>query len=143
VASHFVVALAGSALILALAGLGIGGAYAVTGGGARQVRRLLLAALVYVPAVWLLAALAVALFGLVPRWTAGAWVALSGCFTIAMFGALLNLPTWALDLSPFQHTPGLPADTVRVLPLAMITAIAAGLTAVGLSAFRSRDVVTA
>jgi ABC-2 type transport system permease protein len=143
VASHFLVALAGSVLILALAGAGVGVAYAVTGGGARQVPRLLLAALLYVPAVWLLAALAVALFGLVPRWTAGAWVALSLCFTIAMFGALLDLPAWALDVSPFQHTPGLPADTLRVLPLAVITATAAALTAVGVSAFRSRDIVTA
>jgi ABC-2 type transport system permease protein len=143
VASHFVVALAGSALILGLAGAGVGAAYAVTGGGVRQIPRLFLAALVYVPAVWLLAALAVALFGVVPRWTAGAWVALSLCFTIAMFGALLDLPAWALDLSPFQHIPGLPAESVRVFPLAAVTAIAAGLTAVGLFAFRSRDVVTA
>ena len=76
----------------------------------------MLAALVYVPAVWLLVAVAVALFGLVPRSTAGGWVVLSGCFTIAMFGALLDLPTWVLDLSPFEHTPGSPADAVRVLP---------------------------
>lgn len=143
VASHVVVALTGSALILALAGAGVGTAYAVTGGGARQVPRLLLAALVYVPAVWLLAGLAVALFGLVPRWTAGAWVALGLCFTAAMFGALLELPAWALDLSPFQHIPGLPADSFRVLPIVVITAIATALTGVGLWAFRSRDVATA
>ena len=143
VASHLIVALIGSALILALAGAGVGLAYAVTGGGAGQVPRLGLAGLVYVPAVWLLAALSVALFGLVPRWTAGAWVALSACFTIAMFGVLLDLPAWVRDLSPFQHTPGVPAEGVRLLPLAVLTAVAIALAAVGVGAFRRRDVVTA
>lgn len=140
--SHLVAALAGSALTLAVGGLGLGLAYAAVGGGAEQVPRLLGAALAYVPAVWLLAGLAVALFGLVPRWTTGAWLALVGCLVIGMFGALLELPNWVTDLSPFEQTPAMPADPLRALPLAVLSVVAAGLTAVGLSAFRSRDIVT-
>lgn len=142
VGSHLVVALGGSALTLVLGGLGLGLAYTAVGGGLHQIPRLVGAALAYVPAVWLLTGLAVALFGLVPRWTSAGWVALTGCLVIAMFGALLDLPTWVLDLSPFQHTPAAPADALRVLPLAVLAALGAGLTAVGLSAFRARDLAT-
>ena len=114
-------------------------AYAMTGGGAHQVPRLVGAALAYVPAVWLLTALAVALFGLLPRWTAGGWVALTGCLVIGMFGALLDLPGWVLDLSPFQQTPAVPAAPLRVVPLALLTLIGIGLGATGFAAFRARD----
>jgi ABC-2 type transport system permease protein len=140
--SHLLVALAGSALILALGGLGIGVSYTAVGGGLVQIPRLVGAALTYLPAVWLLTALAVALFGLVPRWTAAGWVALIGCLVIAMFGALLDLPGWLLDLSPFQQTPAVPADPLRLLPLTVLTAVTIALIAIGLAAFRSRDLVT-
>ncbi|MEQ1786486.1 MAG: ABC transporter permease, partial [Acidimicrobiales bacterium] len=100
--SHLVVALMGSALTLGASGLGMGIAYAAVGGGTEQIARLLGASLTYVPAVWLLAALAFALFGLVPRWTTGAWLALIGCLVVGLFGTLLDLPTWLTNLSPFD-----------------------------------------
>jgi ABC-2 type transport system permease protein len=105
------------------------------------VPRLLAASLTYLPAVWLLAALAVALFGVLPRWTVGAWLALIGSLVVGMFGSLLDLPQWVRDLSPFQHTPALPADTLRLLPLAVLSLCAASLAAAGLAAFRSRDLL--
>jgi ABC-2 type transport system permease protein len=142
VGSHLAVALAGGGLSMVGGGLGLGVAYAATGGGLHQVPRLVGASLAYVPAVWLLAGLALALFGLVPRWTAGGWVALTACLVIGMFGGLLDLPTWVLDLSPFQHTPPLPAASVQLLPLALLSATAIALVAVGLTGFRRRDLVT-
>lgn len=137
--SHLVVALAGSGLTMVAGGLGLGASYAVIGGGAGQVPRLLAAALVYLPAVWVLAGLAMILFGLAPRFTAGAWLALVACLVVAMFAALLDLPVWVTDVSPFQHTPALPADPLRVLPLGLLAATAAGLLLAGLGAFRARD----
>jgi ABC-2 type transport system permease protein len=116
--------------------------YAVASGDAEQIPRLVAASLVYTPALWLLTALGVAVFGLVPRWTAAGWVALILFVLIAMLGELLDLPTWVRDLSPFQHTPALPAATLRILPLVVLTAIAASLTAVGFGTFRHRDLVT-
>jgi ABC-2 type transport system permease protein len=143
VGSHLTAALAGSGLTILLGGTGLGLTYAVTGGGARQVPRLMGAALAYVPAVWLLTGLALTLFGFVPRWTAGAWVALTGCLVIAMFGPLLDLPAWVMDLSPFEHTSALPADSVRLLPLGVMTVVTAGLLVLGFARFRTRDIVTA
>lgn len=139
--SNLVVAMASTALAVVSGGLGLGLAYAVTGGGADQVPRIAVASLAYVPATWVLTALALALFGFASRWTVAAWGALAGCFVIGMFGTILDLPAWVRDLSPYQHTPSVPAADARVLPLVALTAVVAVLIALGLAAFRSRDVV--
>lgn len=140
--SHLGVALGAGALTLLAGSGGLGAAYAVTGGGAHQLPRLVGAGLAYLPAVWLLTALAVAVFALRPRWTAASWAALAGCFVVAMFGALLDLPSWLLDLSPFEHTPALPAVELSVLPLAILLGVGAALAAAGLRTFQRRDLVT-
>lgn len=139
VGSNLAVALAGSGLALLAGGLGVGTAYAAVGGGREQVPRLVGASLVHLPAVWLLAGVALLLFGWVPRWSAAAWGALAGCLVIAMFGELLSLPALVRDLSPFQHVPALPADSFRALPAALLVLVASGLLVAGLAAFARRD----
>jgi ABC-2 type transport system permease protein len=67
-ASHLVFSCAGPAAALAAAGLAAGLAYgSSTGDVGRQLPRVLGGALVQLPAVWVLAGIAVALFGLLPR----------------------------------------------------------------------------
>jgi ABC-2 type transport system permease protein len=139
-ASHLVVALGGTVVVLALAGLGTGLSYAIAAGDAGQVPRLLGASLAYVPAVWLLVGVAFALFGLLPRGVLAAWAVLGGCFVIGLLGDVLDLPSWLSDLSPFEQTPLVPADALTVLPLILLAAIAAGLVTVGFAGFRRRDV---
>ena len=141
-ASHVVAGLAVSAAAVVLGGLGLGAGYAMSGGGAGEVVRLVGASMAYVPAVWLVTATSVALFGLAPRWTTGGWVVLGWCFVVAMFGALLDVPGWLADLSPFQHTPGVPAESLEVAPLVVLVAATVVLLGVGFGSFRSRDTVT-
>jgi ABC-2 type transport system permease protein len=86
-----------------------------------------------------LAGLALALFGLVPRATAAAWAALALCLFIGLFGQLIDLPRWVVDLSPFQHVPALPSESFSVAPVAALTAVAAALRAAGMAGFRRRD----
>jgi ABC-2 type transport system permease protein len=138
-AGHLTVALAGSLVVLGAAGLGAGLAFAVVSSDAAQVPRLLGAALVHTPAVWVLVGLTVALFGLVPRAALAAWAGLAVCLVIGMIGDLLDLPGWLTAVSPFEHTPQLPAAELSIGPLAILVAIAAGLVALGLAAFRRRD----
>jgi ABC-2 type transport system permease protein len=140
--SHLVSAMAAGALTMLSGGLGLGLGYAVTGGGAGQITRLLGAAMVYVPAVWVLAGLAAMLFGLVPRSTAVAWVGLVGCLVVGMFGALLELPAWVRGISPFEHTPAMPGEAFRLVPVLAVLLVGTALTGVGLAAFRSRDLST-
>ncbi len=140
VASHLAVALAGSMAVLAAAGLGVGLAYGIVSNDLGQVPRLLGAALAYTPALWLLVGVTTALFGLAPRAVSAAWAVLAGFLVVGLLGEVLNLPAWANDLSPFQHTPQLPAADLTITPLAVLAATAAALITVGMAAFQRRDV---
>jgi ABC-2 type transport system permease protein len=139
-ASHLAVALGGSALLMALAGLGMGLTYGIAAGDLGQVVRLVGAALAFVPALWVLAGVAFAVFGLAPRAVGAVWAALVACFVIGLLGQLLDLPDRVMDLSPFQHVPQMPVEGFAPAPTAMLTAVAAALLALGLAGFRRRDV---
>ena len=99
-------------------------------------------ALAYTPAVWVLVGLTVLVFGAAPRATAVVWAALTFCAFVGILGQVLDLPSWVEDLSPFQHVPHVPAVSLDVVPLLVLTAVAAVLTLAGLAAFRRRDLTT-
>jgi ABC-2 type transport system permease protein len=140
-ASHVAFAVLGSVLLLAVAGLLTGLIYgAQTGDLSGQLPRLLGAALVQVPAVWVLAGVALALFGLAPRLLAGAWAVLGLCILLGEFGSLLRLNHWAMDISPFTHIPKVLGSTLAPQPLIWLLAIALLLGAGGLAGFRRRDI---
>jgi ABC-2 type transport system permease protein len=140
VASHLVVAVVGSLKLLVVAGLGMGATHAAATGDPDQVLRLLGATLVHAPAVWVLVGVATALFGLVPRAAAAAWAVLAASVAAVLLGTTLQLPGWALDLVPFTHVPAVPSQDAAVLPLVVLTAVAAALVGVGVAAFARRDV---
>lgn len=142
-ASHLTFALAGPAISLAVCAALGGLVYGATiGEPGRQVWRLLGAALVQLPAVLVLAGIAVALFGLAPRLTALAWAAFAAALTLGLVGPLVKLPRWMLDISPFTHVPKLPGGEFALAPVAWLTAIAAALIAAGMIGFRRRDVTS-
>jgi ABC-2 type transport system permease protein len=139
-AGHLTVALAGSALVVGACGAGTGLADAFASDDAGRLPLLTASALAMVPAVWVLAGVAVALFGLAPRGLGLAWVALGGCFLVSFFGPLLSLPDRVMDISPFSHVALMPAADFAIGPPLALTAIAAALVAVGLLGFRARNV---
>ncbi|GAA2781789.1 ABC transporter membrane-spanning protein [Kitasatospora paracochleata] len=139
-AGHLLFPLLGTALLLAVAGAVAGLAEGATAGGLGQALvRLPLAALAQLPAVWLTAAAALAVYGLLPRWTAAGWAVLAVFLLIAWLGPIVRLPGWALDLSPFTHLPHLPGGDVTAAPLLWLTAVAAALATAGLVGLRRRD----
>ena len=139
-ASHLAVACAGSVVLLAVVGLATGLTYGLAGGGMQNVPRLFVAALVYVPAMWIMVGLAIALDGLVPRLVGVSWAILVACVVEGFLGAVLGLPRWLSDLSPFEWVPQLPAASLTLLPLVVMSAVAAGLTLIGLAGLRRRDI---
>jgi len=140
-ASHLAFALLGSAFLLAVAGTAIGLAVGLGQGDlGGQLPRLLGAAMVQAPAVWVLAGIATALFGLLPRLTSLAWAALVVFLLLGQLGSLFRLSQWALDLSPFTHLPKLPGGTFTATPLVWLVVVTVALTAAGLAGFRRRDV---
>jgi len=138
--SHLVFAVAGPVVLLLLVGLTTGLVYgAHTGDVGKALGQLVGSALVQLPAVWVLAGIAVLLFGLVPRWSAAAWGALVGSLVLTELGSLVNLSKWAADISPFTHVPKLPGGTFTATPLVWLLVVAVALTAAGLAGLRRRD----
>jgi ABC-2 type transport system permease protein len=139
-AGHTLFAILGPAVAMTVAGLGAGLAYGAAVGDIGSVLwRILGAALVQLPAIWLLAGVTVALFGLVPRFAPVAWGVLVAFLTVFLVGSVADFPQWALNLEPFSHAPKLPGGEFSATPLLWLTAIAATLIAVGFLAFRRRD----
>jgi ABC-2 type transport system permease protein len=139
VASHLVIAFGGTAVILLLAGAAFGVSDAAVTGEPDTIGQSIVAALAFAPAVWVLCGVTIAVIGWAPRASAAAWAFLGLCFVIGMFGQLLDLPSWAQDISPFQHTPRYPATSLEWAPLMTLGAIAIALTAIGVAGFRRRD----
>jgi ABC-2 type transport system permease protein len=140
-ASHLVFAALGPAAAMLVAGAVTGAVYGATDGSVgHETARGLTAAATQLPAVAVLAAIAVALFGLLPRLWAVSWGALAVCLLVGLVGSGLNLSHWLLDISPFTHTTHGPGGGVGTLPLAVLCAVAAVLAAAGLAGLRRRDV---
>ncbi len=137
--AHLLVAVVGSTVGLAAAGLGSGLTEGLLSGDAGQVSRLLVAGVAYAPAAWVLVGLAAALFGLAPRALPLAWAALVGCVVVALLGDTLRLPDWSLRLSPFDHVPRMPGAELSAWPLLALTAVALALVAAGLAGLARRD----
>ncbi len=138
--SHVAVAVGGTTLLLALAGAAAGVARAAQSGAPSETGRMVAAALVQVPAAWVLAGVVVALFGLAPRFVSLGWMALAAFVLVGELGPLLGLDRWVMDLSPFAHVPRLPGSPFSAAPLFALTAVALTLAVAGLIGLRRRDV---
>lgn len=137
--THVVIALAGGTLLLGLSGFGLGLTAASVSGNWELFWNLFGASLAYGPALWLTAAFAVTVFGIVPRVIGLAWAVLVYAFLMVYLGGLLDLPQWMQDLSPYNQVPRMPADDFAATPLAIMTGIAVVLLVIGFVGFRRRD----
>jgi ABC-2 type transport system permease protein len=138
-AGNVVVALGGSVVLLLVTGLAAGLVHAAQDRTA-NAGDVVTAALVQLPAVWVVAGIVVAGFGLVPRFAALGWVALGAFVLLGELGPVVGLDQRVLDLSPFAHVPRLPGSSAAAPALGWLTLVALGLVVVGLWAFQDRDV---
>ena len=95
---------------------------------------------VQAPAAWLIFSIALLLFAVRPAWTAAGWVVAALAFLVGELGVAFGLPGWALDLSPFTHTPKVPQVPITWTPLVVMTLIAAALITAAVMAFDRRDI---
>jgi ABC-2 type transport system permease protein len=136
---HVLVTMAGTVLVLLVAGLGMGIGYALVTGKGAAVGDYLLPVLGHLPAVLVLAAIARLLYGLAARAAFLAWLGLLFAFVVMMFGELFRFPQWLQDVSPFEHLALMPAEDFRWAPFLVVSAVAAILSLVGQIAFHRRD----
>ncbi|MDQ4148404.1 MAG: ABC transporter permease [Actinomycetota bacterium] len=140
-AGHLTFALVGTGIILGYAGLTAGVVHGLrTADLSGQLPRVLAAALVQIPAALVLSGIAVALFGLVPRFVVATWGLLVVFLLLGQLGPVFQLDQLILDFSPFTHVPEVPGEEVAAAPLLGLAAVTVALIAVGLAAFRRRDI---
>ena len=118
---------------------------AVVSGGQGEVPgvgTLLAAAVVRLPAVAVVVAIALLAVGAVPHLSSAiAWGGLAVAFGLGELGSTVGLPTWLIEVSPFAHVPQMPGGQFELAPTVVLTAIAAGITGLAFAAYRRRDVV--
>ena len=138
-ASHLVSALAGTAIAMLASGVAAGLIYGTAAGDLGGKLAIVVGtAAVQLPAVWLLAAVTVGLFGLAPRFTPVAWGVLVGFIAVYLIGSLARFPQWLLDLEPFAHIPHVGTGFTPA-PSLWLLAIDVALIALGTLTFRLRD----
>ena len=140
-ASHLINASVGAVALLVLfaatMAVTIGADLGDTGG---QLRALLQAAAVQLPAVMVVAGVVV----LLPRWATVISWAYVGVAIVAgpIFGAAtLQLPRWAQDISPFTLVPKLPGAGFDAQAIIALSAVAVALLTAGAIVFRRRNLV--
>jgi polyether ionophore transport system permease protein len=140
--SYIAVAVVGAVALLAVAGLAAGLGYGLrVGQVGHEVAVLLGAAFAQLPAALALAAVTILLFGWWPRAAVpGAWTVVGLAVLIELFGPVLQLSHWVLDISPFTHAPRLPGGTVQAAPLLWLSLATLAFSAVGLAGLRRRDI---
>ncbi|GAA0468167.1 ABC transporter permease [Streptomyces olivaceiscleroticus] len=140
VASHLVVAFLGTGVVLAAGGVGLAIGYGSTiGDMGGRFGPIVGATLAQIPAVWVLTGLATFLFGVLPKLATAAWGLVGVSLALGWIGPALDLPQWAMDLSPFSHLPKLPGGDVTATPFVWLLLIAAVSTALGLVGAKRRD----
>lgn len=138
--SHLAVGLALPVLDMLATGAASGLTYGLVIGDPGQVGRVAFSALVQIPAVWLVAGVGLAVYGLVPHLSRLVWSLLGIWGILTIIGTALGLDQWLLNLSPFSHLPSVPGAAIDAVPLGWMLALAAALIAVGFGSFRRRDV---
>jgi ABC-2 type transport system permease protein len=138
--SHFVIAILGSTVILAVTGVAAGLMYGGRVGDFSRAGGVIAGALVQLPAVWVLVGIVMLAFGLAPRLTVAGWAALAAFLLIGELGPILKLSQWVTDISPYAHVPRLPGSSVQPTSLIVLTVLAATLAVAGLVGFRRRAI---
>jgi ABC-2 type transport system permease protein len=129
----------GALLLSLLMGLGLAVGYALGMGEWDRVAEQVGGQLGYLPGVLVVAAGAVAITGLWPRWSLAAWAGVAFVFFQVMLGETLRLPDRIDSLSPFWHLSGLPVQAFDPVPVVAELALVVALVALGLWGFRRRD----
>jgi len=142
VGATLVVAVVGALLLSLLMGLGFATGYGVGMGEWDRLAGQLGGQLSLLPAVLLVAAVAVAIAGLLPGWSLLAWVGVAFVFFQVMLGDTLRLPDWIDGMSPFWHLPRLPVETFEPLAAVAEIVLAAALMLLGIWGYRRRDIAS-
>jgi ABC-2 type transport system permease protein len=142
--SHALFAILGPTVVVLVAGFITGLTYGIASHNVgHQVRQTMAGSVIQLPAVWVLAAIAIALVGVLPRAAMAAWAALGVCVLILFVGGAVDGGQWLRDISPYTHIPRIPGGSFDAVPLVVLLLIATALAALGYLGIGRRDVPVA
>lgn len=134
--SFITVAFIESILMELLISIGLG----LASGGELSISSLLKAGFCYLPAIWVIAGFSILLVGIIPKLTALIWAVFGYTFIVMYMGRVMNLPEWASKITPFGNIPQLSVQEFTIVPLIILTLIAAAFTMIGVWRFKERDI---
>ena len=140
--NHLILALVGSVVFVVLFALGLWGASAAVMDQPMSFVNTISNALVYLPAIWTMIALATALLAFLPRLSSLAWVFLGFSFFAVYLGLLLNLPDWLISIAPYSHIPQIPIEEMSWPPLIILSLLASIMIGLGVVKYNKRDLLT-
>jgi ABC-2 type transport system permease protein len=140
--SWLAVLAAGVVGLLVVVGFMTGVGAAVSVGDGSYILDVTVAHLAHAPGVLVMLGIAALLFGLLPRAIGVTWGMIGYSLFVGVFGPLTDLPQWARDLLPMEHTGQPPLESISWQAMIIILAVAAGLVAVGVTGFGRRDLET-
>lgn len=140
--SGWFLAAASAALILVGGGAGLGLGAALDLGESSWLGTGLQTTLAQLPVPLLFAGAAALAYAWSARATLVVWAWFGVGTLISFFGVLVELPTWAMRISPFELIGKVPADDADLPAVIIVCAVAAALIGAALAAFRRRDVVS-
>ncbi len=97
------------------------------------------AALVYLPAMWIMTSLATLFVGFAPSMVHVTWIYLAYAFVVSYFGGLLKFPTWLENLSPFAHIPEIIFEDMTYASVIVLILMSIGITWFGFISYKKRD----
>lgn len=138
--SHIVIALLGSIIIMAVVGMASGlSSGFIAGDVASELAKTMSASLIKLPSIWLMAGIAVLLFGLLPKVATGlSWAVFGTFLMIQLIWELGQANQTVYNFSPFAYV--YPNHSITAIPIIILTMIAGALIAVGLVRFRHREI---
>ncbi|MDL9938030.1 ABC transporter permease [Gordonia sp. ABSL1-1] len=139
--AYIEMAMLGVVAILASAVVSIIVGNALAGGDAgRAGADLVQAALAQLPAALVVSSLVLALYGIRSRLVMLGWFIVLVALFLGPMSGMFDLPQWVKDLSPYTHTPLVPVEPMRWLPVVVMACLAAALVALAQAVFARRDV---
>lgn len=130
----------GTLAILLLNGVGVALGYSLGFSEWDRFGEIVADQLSFAPGVLVLVGFAMALTGLLPRWTMLAWALVAVVFLQSLLGDTLKLPSWVDGFSPLWHLPRVPTESFEVAPGLVLLMISALLAAAGVLGVRRRDI---
>ncbi|PRO66370.1 ABC transporter permease [Alkalicoccus urumqiensis] len=137
--SYAVLTVSATVLFTAASSAGLAGAAAAVIEDGRPFQDYFLAGIAYVPAVWVMASASALLLAVRPAFVSWIWGYVTASFVIVYMGGLFQFPAWTEKLTPYGYVPRMPVEEVELLPLILLTAVAAAVYAAAFFLYRNRD----